>query len=243
MKQKPEPQTLYVEDIPIAVYKKDIKHIYLSVRAVTGRVRVSAPWSVTDETIIRYVQAKSGWLQKHLAGAGSNPCPAECTDLDSGILYVWGKPYSLHTVFGRTYALALDDGCTILTVPRGSAAARRERFVCEWQRAQLKTAVTRLLPIWEQMTGLRAQSWQTKQMKTRWGTCNTKTGKLWFSLQLAEKPPECLEYVILHELIHLTERKHNHRFYTLLDRYMPHWREVKKMLNRHTFAYAGKPSE
>jgi predicted metal-dependent hydrolase len=101
----------------------------------------------------------------------------------------------------------------------------------------LKAEVERLLPKWEKITGLRATSWQTKYMTTHWGTCNTKTGKIWFNIQLAKKTPECLEYVILHELVHLVEKNHNERFINMMDNYMPMWREVKTTLNGQTLDY------
>lgn len=112
-----------------------------------------------------------------------------------------------------------------------------DAYVREWYREQLKDDIARLLPKWEKITGLKASSWQTKYMTTRWGTCNSKTGKLWFNLQLAKKTPECLEYVILHELCHLEEKNHSDRFVALMDKYMPMWREVKATLNEQTLDY------
>ena len=101
----------------------------------------------------------------------------------------------------------------------------------KWYREVLKTEITRVLPKYEKITGLKATDWQTKYMTTRWGTCNSKTGKIWLNLQLVKKTPKCLEYVILHELIHLIEKNHGDRFVSLMDKYMPMWREIKVTLN------------
>lgn len=151
--------------------------------------------------------------------------------------YFWGKQYYLQTEYGKKNSIVLSSDKAVLTVRKESTVEQRENFVREWYRELLKTEIARLLPKWEKITGLKAESWQTKYMTTRWGTCNTKTGKLWFNLQLAKKSPECLEYIILHELVHLVEKKHNERFVSLMDKYMPMWREVKTTLNGQTLDY------
>ena len=125
----------------------------------------------------------------------------------------------------------------ILTVRKESNVTQRENFIREWYRELLKEEIMRLLSKREKITGLKAAMWQTKYMTTRWGTCNVKTQKIWFNLQLAKKTPECLEYIILHELIHFVEKMHNERFVSLMDKYMPMWREVKATLNGQTLDY------
>jgi predicted metal-dependent hydrolase len=116
-------------------------------------------------------------------------------------------------------------------VRENSTVEQRGRWVNEWYREQLKEKIQKYLPKWEAITGLYPSSWQTKYMTTRWGTCNTKTGKIWFNLQLAKKPVECLEYVILHELVHLKVKNHGPDFVAMMDLHMPYWRDVRKNLN------------
>jgi predicted metal-dependent hydrolase len=128
----------------------------------------------------------------------------------------------------------LTENTIILTVQEDSTAAKRGNLVREWYRELLKTKIAQSMPEWECKTGLRSSGWQTRYMKTRWGTCNTKTGKIWLNVRLAEKPPECLEYVILHELAHLVERTHNERFVSFMDAHMPEWRRIKAELNGRT---------
>lgn len=117
----------------------------------------------------------------------------------------------------------------VLTVRKDSTAEQRDNFVKEWYRSLLKDQVTRILPKWEKITGLKCDGWQTKYMTTRWGTCNIAKRKIWFNLQLAKKTPECLEYVILHELIHLCEKNHNENFIAQMNKFMPYWRDIKKI--------------
>ena len=114
---------------------------------------------------------------------------------------------------------------------RGSTKEQREAYIREQYRAMLKAEAARLVPVWEARTGLHCNSWHTKYMKTRWGTCNTVKKRLWFNVQLAEKPLECLEYVVLHELPHTKIGNHGKEFTAIMDQHMPEWREVKKRLN------------
>ena len=134
-------------------------------------------------------------------------------------------------------SLVLEGNKAILSVRKESTAKQREKFVNEWYRSLLKTEVEKYLPKWEAITGLYCDSWQSKYMTTKWGTCNTSTRKIWLNLQLAKKPIECLEYVILHELAHLKVKNHGPDFVAILDLYMPYWRECKKMLNDSKLDY------
>ena len=224
--------TLNISDMSIEVCKKRIKNMHLYVKPPNGKVTVSAPLSMRDEAVERFVRAKLGWVKRQIAKFDAQARQSEREHVSGETLQVWGKPYALRTGHGNHYALVLSGDQALLTVRRESTAAHRESFIREWLRGQLKAEVARLLPKWEQKTGLACAGWQTKHMVTRWGTCNTRTRKIWLNLQLAKQTPECLEYVILHELAHLAEKKHNERFASLMDRHMPIWREVKATLNR-----------
>lgn len=228
---------LNISGIPIEVCKKNIKNMHLYVKPPNGNVTVSAPLSMSDEAIERFVRTKVSWIKKQVSKFDNQLRQSEREYVSGETLYVWGKQYYVQTQYGNKNSLVLSGDKAVLTVRKGSTAEQRENFVREWYRELLKAEVARLLPKWEKITGLKAASWQTKYMTTRWGTCNTKTGKLWFNLQLAKKSPECLEYIILHELVHLVEKKHNERFVSLMDKYMPMWREVKTTLNGQTLDY------
>lgn len=223
--------TLNISGIPIEIHKKKIKNIHLYVKPPNGSVTVSAPLRMSDEAIERFVRNKINWIKKHIAKFENQPRQTKREYVSGETLYVWGKQYYLQTEYGNRNMLALSGDRAVLTVRKESTIAQREKFVREWYRELLKAEIARLLPKWERITGLKASGWQTKYMTTRWGTCNTRTGKIWLNLQLAKKTPECLEYVILHELVHLVEKRHNERFASLMDKYMPMWREVKAALN------------
>jgi hypothetical protein len=222
---------LHVAGIPVEVHRKKIKHLHLYVKPPSGHALATAPARMTDAAILAFLETKADWLTKHVAKFTGRPAAAPAEYADGETLWVWGVPYALQTVPGSRYALTLSGTEALFTVRPGSTKEQRAKFVIAWYRGLLTAEIARRLPAWELTTGLHAAAWQTRDMKTRWGTCNTKTKKLWFSVQLAKKPPACLDYVLLHELLHLLERGHNARFYGLLDRYMLGWREVRAGLN------------
>lgn len=231
LKRRRATYSLHIAGVPIEVSRKAIKNMHLHVKAPDGGVTVSAPYAASDETIENFLHSRIGWVIKQIDKLRSLPRQAPRKYVSGETLYVWGRPFDLQVEHGARNALVLRGGSAVFTVREGISAEQRQRFVREWYRAKLKAEIERLLPSWESITGLKAADWQTKYMTTRWGTCNTRTRKLWFNLQLAKKPPECLEYIILHELLHLRERLHNRRFYAMMDRYMPNWREIKAILN------------
>jgi hypothetical protein len=229
--------TLIISGIPIEVCKKNIKNMHLYVKPPNGNVMVSAPLNMSDDAIERFVRTKVGWIKKQIGKFDNQPRQSEREYVSGETLYVWGKQYYLQTDYSNRNSLVLSGDKAILTVRRESTPEQRENFVREWYRELLKVEIARVFPKLEKITGLKATVWQTKYMTTRWGTCNMKTGKIWLNLQLAKKTPECLEYIILHELVHLVEKHHNDRFVSLMDRYMPMWREVKVTLNGQTLDY------
>ena len=211
--------------------------MHLYVKPPNGKVTVSAPNSMSDEAIERFVRTKASWIKKQISEFDNQRRQSVREYVSGETLYVWGKRYYLHTEYGNKNSLVLHTDKAILTVREKSTAEQRENYVRKWFRDILKTEIARVLPKYEKITGLQATDWQIKYMTTRWGTCNPKTGKIWLNLQLAKKTPECLEYVILHELIHLTEKNHSERFVSLMDKYMPMWREIKATLNEQVLDY------
>ena len=227
-----------ISGIPIEVIKKNIKNLHLAVLPPDGTVRVSAPFSMSDESIQLFVRTRIGWIRKQQDHFQQQPRQSERQYVSGETLYVWGKQYFLQVEYSyKGNDLTLSGDKAILTVRKESSAQQRENFVNEWYRQQLKTTIEKYLPKWETITGLHCSSWQTKYMTTRWGTCNTETGKIWINLQLAKKPFVCLEYVILHELAHLTVKDHGPKFIAFMDQYMPFWREIRKQLNDSTLDY------
>jgi predicted metal-dependent hydrolase len=229
---------IVISNIPVEVIRKNIKNMHLSVLPPDGRVRVSAPTQLTDEAITMFVRTKLGWIKKQQEKFQQQPRQSERQYVSGETLYVWGKQYFLQVEYShKGNAFTLSGDTAILTVRKESSPKQRESFVNEWYRNRLKQEVAKYLPKWEKTTGLYCSSWQSKYMTTKWGTCNPTSKKIWLNLQLAKKPIECLEYVILHELAHLKVHNHGPEFTAILDQYMPYWREHKRRLNDSTLDY------
>ena len=229
---------IQVANISIEVIKKNIKNMHLSVLPPDGKVRVSAPITLSDDSIAMFVRTKLDWIRKQQEAFRNQPRQSERQYVSGETFYLWGKQYYLQVEYSyQGNSLILSGNKAVLTVRKESTAKQRENYVREWYREQLKEKISKVLPKWEKITDLHPESWQTKYMTTKWGTCNTKTHKIWLNLQLAKKPPECLEYVVLHELAHLRVKNHGPEFIAILDQYMPFWRDIKKLLNDSTLDY------
>ena len=229
---------ILVANIPVEIIKRKIKNMHLSVLPPDGKVRVSAPDTLSDESIIMFVRTKVGWIRKQQEKFELQPRQSERQYVSGETLYVWGRQYFLQVEYSyKGNSLVLSGDKAILTVRKESTVKQREAFVNEWYRSLLKAEVEKYLTKWERITGLKCSSWQSKYMTTKWGTCNITTGKIWLNLQLAKKPIECLEYVILHELAHLKVKNHGQEFVAILDQHMPYWREYKRQLNESKLDY------
>ena len=229
---------LEIAGIPVRIIKKDIKNMHLYVKPPDGHVEVSAPQHLSDESIAMFVRTRVGWIKKQQEKFRVQPRQTEREYISGETLYVWGKQFFLQVEHSnRGNALELSGDRAILTVRKESTPQQRENYVNEWYRERLKAEIEKRLPKWETLTGLHCSSWQTKYMTTKWGTCNTKTGKIWINLQLAKKPFECLDYVLLHELAHLRVKDHGPEFTAVLDEFMPYWRDIRKELNDSTLDY------
>jgi len=220
-----------VSGINVTVTKKKIKHIHLRVKAPDGRVELSVPTGLSRAKIEAFLQDKADWILRQQAKFSTQQGQTAREYVSGETIRLWGQAYELQVVERRRPSVKLEGDKVFLYTKEDSTKEQRERCINEWYRGLLKTEIERLLPKWETVTGLHADEWQVKNMKTRWGTCNTKCRRIWLNLQLAKHSVECLEYVILHELTHLLERGHNERFYAHMDRHMPHWREIRKKLN------------
>ena len=229
---------IVIFNIPVEVIRKNIKNLHLSVLPPDGRVRVSAPTQLTDEAITMFVRTKLGWIKKQQEKFQQQPRQSERQYVSGETVYVWGKQYFLQVEYSyKGNALILSGDKAILTVRKESSPKQRGSFVNEWYRSLLKQEVAKYLPKWEKTTGLYCSSWQSKYMTTKWGTCNPTSKKIWLNIQLAKKPIECLEYVILHELAHLKVHNHGPEFTAILDQYMPYWRDHRRRLNDSTLDY------
>jgi len=221
-----------IPGITVTVIRKRIKNIHLYVKPPDGRVEVTAPLRAVDSTIRAFVLEKADWIRRKQAEIAARPVPAEKQYLPGETLYVWGEPCILRLrTDARPVPPVYAGGEILLSVRPESTVKQREARVTEWYRDILREEIDRRLPLWSGTTGLFPASWHIRDMTSRWGSCNTRTGRICFNLQLAKRSPECLDYVILHELAHLRVPNHGPRFTAILDRYMPLWKEIRKKLN------------
>ncbi|OON70104.1 M48 family metallopeptidase [Hymenobacter sp. CRA2] len=225
---------LLIDDVPVELVRKNIRTLRLTVSAPEGHVRVSAPLRLPAAAIFDFVRARRAWIEKHQTRIQARPRPQAVAFVSGETHYYQGRPYELrvHLTAGKPrVALHEAAGCLDLYVPEESTAEARGLVLQAWYRVRLKEQLPALLARWEPVVGAQAAAWGVKQMRTRWGTCNTRARRIWLSLELIKKPVVCLEYVLVHELVHLHERLHNARFWGLMDQFMPDWRQHRTALN------------
>lgn len=223
---------MIVSNIEIQVIKKNIKNMNLSVLPPTGTVRISAPLNTSDEHIRQFAVSKIAWIKKQIEKIENQPRLAEYEYVSGESHYLWGCGYRLELRFSnKANSVELKGNNLILTVRDKSTQKQREKVINEWYRSELKNRIPFLLQKWEPIIGVKANSWGVKNMKTRWGSCNTKDKRIWINLQLAKPPINCLEYVMVHELVHLLEKNHTPAFIGYMDKFLPDWRVTKGELN------------
>jgi predicted metal-dependent hydrolase len=220
-------------DIALDVVLKDIKNVHLSVYPPTGRVRISAPQRMSIDTIRVFAISKLDWIkqQQTKLREQERETPRDYVDRESH--YVWGKRYLLTVCESdEPPSIELQHSRLLLRVRPRTNADKRQAIIEDWYRAQLKQAVPPLLARWQPRLGVRLERFFVQRMKTRWGSCNHTAGTIRLNTELAKKPAECLEYIVVHELAHLLEPTHNARFVALMDRCMPTWQFHRQVLNR-----------
>ena len=219
-------------DIVVDVVLKNIKNVHLSVHPPSGRVRIAAPEHMNLDTVRVFAVSKLAWIQKQQKKLREQERETPREYLDRESHYVWGKRYLLRIIErDGAPAVELKAGSMILRVRPGASADARGAIVSKWYREQLKMAIPDLLAKWEPIVGENAERVFVQKMKTKWGTCNPVRRSIRLNTDLAKKPPQYLEYILVHELTHLLEKTHNDRFTALMDRFMPQWREYREMLN------------
>jgi len=226
--------SIQIEDLQIEVVRKNIKSLRLTVYAPDGRVRVAAPLRTPVAAIEQFLTARRPWIRKHQAKFAALERPAALAYASGETHYYQGQAYQLRVHEGASRPrVALGEEHTLeLYIAEGSTSAQRQKVLTAWYRTQLKAQLPALVAKWEPVVGVHAQEWAIKQMKTRWGTCNIRAKRIWLNLELIKRPLRCLEYVVVHELVHLHERYHNARFWGFMDQFMPEWRQHKAELNR-----------
>jgi predicted metal-dependent hydrolase len=221
-----------VSGLSVEIVRKDIKNLHLGVYPPNGRVRVAAPLAVTDEAVRLAVIGKLGWIKKQQAKFAAQSRQSKREMVGGESHYFLGRRYRLRIIEhnGAAKVFLRGKSSIDLYMRKGSRASEREQVLLRWYRAQLKALIPPLLAKWQPVLGVQVAQWGVKKMKTKWGSCNLRAKRIWLNLELAKRPGQCLEYIIVHEMVHLLERHHNDRFRTLMDQFIPKWRLTRDVL-------------
>ena len=230
---------IVVDGIEIDVVRKDIKNLHLGVYPPNGRVRVAAPLAIDDDTVRMAVVTRLPWIRRRQSGFAEQERQSQREYVSGESHYYLGRRYRLDVIHeGRDSRVHVRNGKQIeLTVPVDSDRNKRERIVQKWYREELRCLAEPIIVSEANRLELPIPSWGIRRMKTRWGTCNPSTRRIWINLELIKKPIPCLEYIIVHELVHFFERSHSERFTALMDRFMPLWRNNRDVLNSAPLAH------
>jgi predicted metal-dependent hydrolase len=226
------PEHIQLGEIPAEVFRKKIKNIHLSVNPPDGHVRISCPSRYTSEKIRAYALTKLVWIKQQQRKLREQPRESAHQYTDKESHYLWGKRHLLKVVeTDGTPRVELKALKMVLHVRAGSTLQRRAEIVEEWYRERLKKAIPRLITKWEPALGVEVKGFFVQRMKTKWGSCSSSKHTIRLNSELARKPRKCLEYLVVHEMLHILEPSHNARFRTMLDKHLPNWQNRKKTLN------------
>ena len=229
-----EHHQIIVNHIRVDVIRKDIKNLHLGVYPPKGRVRVAAPLTVSDDAVRLAVVGKLAWIKRQQAKFAAQPRQSRREMVSGESHYFLGQRYRLRIIehHGAGKVVLRNKATLELHVRPETTAGQREHILQRWYREQLKQLILPLLEKWRPVLGVEPADWGIKKMKTKWGACNIKARRIWLNLELAKKPVQCLEYIVVHELMHLLERHHNERFMALMDQHLSNWRVYRDELNQ-----------
>jgi len=219
--------------ISVDVVFKDIKNIHLSVYPPTGRVRISAPERMKLDAIRIFAISKLDWIKRQqiVIHRQERETPREYLDRESH--YLWGKRYLLQILeVNAAPGVQLNPGKMLLRVCPRESEDTKQAIIAQFYREQIKAAVPGLISRWAPVMGVTVDRFYVQQMKTKWGSCNPRARTIRLNTELAKKPKECLEYIVVHEMAHLVEPTHNARFIALMDLLMPNFQLLRDQLNQ-----------
>jgi predicted metal-dependent hydrolase len=224
---------IVINDIEIEVIRKNIKNVHLSVHPPNGRVRLAVPQKMEEEAIRLFAISKLSWIKKQRSKYNLQERQSAREFLSGESHYFMGTRYLLNVVetSGKQYVELKNKKDINLYVRPNSTKQKRERIMSEWYRNQLKMLIPEYIKKWEGIIGVKVEEWGVKLMKTKWGTCNVEAKRIWLNLELAKKNPRCLEFITVHEMVHLLERNHNERFKVYMDKFFPNWQNIRDELN------------
>jgi len=229
---------IIVDDIDVQIVRKHIKNLHLRVYPPHGHVRVAVPMHINDDAVRHTVLDRLNWIRKQQVRLANIPAPTPREMISGECHYYLGEPYLLEVIerHGKHEVVLKNNTQLLLYVRSGTCVDKRLSVLNEWYRQQIKSVLPELIEKWEPIIGVKVDEWAIKKMKTRWGTCNIGSSRIWLNLELMKKPMECLEYVLVHEMVHLLERYHNKNFKAYMDKFMPEWRLQDEVLKREPLA-------
>ena len=225
-------ETITIGEMAIEVLRKEIKHVHLSVHPPDGRVTLSAPAGTRPEAMRAFAVTKLGWIREQQRRLAEQARETDRQFIERESHYLWGRRY-LMTVEYRAAkpSVRLDHRRITLIVRPGSDAVKRAAVIHDWHKRLLHQAVPVLIDKWAGRLQVTVRGYFLQRMKTRWGSCNPRAGHIRLNTELVRKPRDLLEYVLVHELLHLIEPAHNDRFVRLLDEHYPAWQTARAELN------------
>ena len=228
-----------IRGIEVEIVRKDIKHLHIGVYPPVGRVRVAAPLRLDDDAVRLAVISRLAWIRRKRAEFQGQDRQSRREFVTGESHYFEGRRYRLDVVesTGRTGIRLRDNAWMEMRVRPDTARHTREAILYRWYRARLRERIPEIVAKWEPRIGVNVAEWRIRRMKTRWGTCNPEARRIWLNSELAKKPLSCLEYVVVHEMVHLIDRRHTEEFRGMLDRLMPGWRMRLHELNREYLAH------
>ena len=231
---------IIISDITIDVVRKEIKNLHLSVNPPDGKVKISSPLRIDDEVLRLFAVSKLSWIRKQKKKFKSQVRQSSREFLSRESHYFLGKRYLLNVIEHNAPPKVVLRSKTYidLYLRNGSTQFQKGKILNDWYRSELKKHIPLLINTWQQKIGVTVNDWGVKQMKTKWGSCNIKAKRIWINLELAKKPFQCLEYIIVHEMVHLLERHHNERFITYMNKFIPQWRSHRDELNQFPISHS-----
>lgn len=234
-------EQITINNITVDVIYKDIKNIHLAVYPPAGRVRIAVPLKTNEDAIRLFVITRLAWIKRKQSEFKNQErqSPREFKNRESH--YFFGKRYLLNIIEEEAPPkIVLRSKTHIdLYVRPNTDAGKKYEIMNEWYRKQIKLIIPDLIIKWEKKIGVQVEEWQVKIMRTKWGACNIEKKRIWINLELAKKPIHCLEYIIVHEMVHLLERHHNQQFMDYMDRFLPNWKQYKSELNQLPVSHSG----
>lgn len=228
---KPSHKELLVHDIKIKVFRKKIKNLYLKFCTQKGEFSLAAPNHFNDQFLNAFVMNKMDWIKQRQIDFQKKPQKQTQAFVSHEVHEFMGKGYRLTVIEGiKPSRVYLQKDNIVMEVPHGATKEMKEKLLHHWYRKNLQALIPGIIAHWEPIVQQKVFEWGIKNMKTRWGTCNPSARRIWLNLMLAKKPIACLEYVVLHEMVHLIEQSHNHVFKACMDKFMPEWRINKAKL-------------